>query len=147
MKGGAPIPEKKIISQPKKEKNLIEIAEELGTIINKMENKIAIGNLLDCLKSILADIYTAINQEKKNEKTEKNKIGYGRSETENSIEKDKSLENINDNQKIDVVNLDKEKIKNSQKLITSSKILPAVLDDELIVKNYTFKMVRNTLVK
>ena len=89
--------------------NISEIAVSLEKLINNLNNDSDLNKLSQDLKNILLDLYTIINKkekEEKAEKAEKLKIIHTNSENENSLEKEKSLENINNSKDIGVVILD-----------------------------------------
>ena len=123
----------------KKEINLEDIAEELKKIINDLSKNTDIIKLGDDLRNILLDIYTFINKKEKNEKIH---LNFNRKESESSQESDKGSEKANSINNIkheEVVNLNKDDIKNAPNLVNSCKNLPAIIESPIIEKTYTFK--------
>ena len=139
MKKQSQTPKKKKINNSiikvnlKKEKDLCEIANELQKVISNCKEDIDINKIKEELKNILLDIFSIIN---KKEKAQKINI---KTEINTSQEKEKPQENINNSKNFEIVNLDKEEIKNTKIKIGSSKNLPTVIDSQIVEGTYTYK--------
>ena len=154
----------------KQKVELIDVAEELEKILSKLNNQSDINNTVKQLQDILLDIYTIINENQKNSsKVNIIKVNKKDSEEKKDNEenknlsvdlKDKENNRYNDANEIiennagNIVNLDKEQLKENHKqeqhnftnscnnllfLNNNKKITNSIFNKELIFKKETDK--------